>query len=216
MAREMKLTRERWEQIAPLIEQGLDRNGIARRLDISRERVRQVIDWAKLHAAPEIAVREEGNGAAATAVFGKIGARTVRPELLDALRQIVGEIVDERLSALRIEWAQQFLETRRQILLLRHGIPAESQPDPAPAPQALPLGELECVRCGYRWLRRQPTTPRRCAGCGSRLWNIPRRRKRKLEHQAKRHRTYPCPTCRAECPSRFQARVHCPVAQGKS
>jgi hypothetical protein len=41
------------------------------------------------------------------------------------------------------------------------------------------IGEMECLRCGHKWLRRVPHLPKRCPHCFSPYWNKPRRDKGK-------------------------------------
>ena len=36
------------------------------------------------------------------------------------------------------------------------------------------LPTIKCLRCGYEWVPRQPTKPRKCAKCNSFLWNKPK------------------------------------------
>ena len=36
------------------------------------------------------------------------------------------------------------------------------------------LPTMKCLRCGYEWVPRQPTKPRKCAKCNSFLWNKPK------------------------------------------
>jgi len=41
------------------------------------------------------------------------------------------------------------------------------------------IREVECNRCGHRWIPRSFETPNHCPKCGSPYWNRPRVRKYK-------------------------------------
>jgi len=42
--------------------------------------------------------------------------------------------------------------------------------------EQITLTVLKCLRCGYKWIPRQPKKPKACAGCNSPYWNKPRRK----------------------------------------
>lgn len=60
--------------------------------------------------------------------------------------------------------------------------PVPASPRPDLSALAIDYLRLTCQRCGHEWLRRRLTPPAVCPRCKSRLWDVPREKKK--EHVA--------------------------------